>query len=194
MGVEYRDLTDLGHPGYRVGDDGSVWSERRKGEWRQCRPSLVDGRPRVSLRRAARTGYKGWSVAILVLTAFDVAKPDGAVIVGYQDGNPANCALDNLFWAKKTRLGGGRGKHRDAPPDTTLRGAVARTVTRRRADLDITVREAAERAQMTADRWYEMEFGSGALTIDTLLRACVGLGCEPADLLPPAWREMVASA
>lgn len=94
-----------GFPGYRVGDDGSVWSC-----WRG--PSMFDDWKKLKplfhrKRTAARTYYcihlwrngksKNRLLHRIVLEAFVGVRPPG-----YQcrhlDGNPANNALSNLCW------------------------------------------------------------------------------------------------
>lgn len=101
----------LGYPGYRIGDDGTVWSEwkmkgmgygrkgskqYRSGIWKRLKPDLNRGRPRVRLRVAEKT-YKAVMVHRLVLEAFVGPCPDNCEAVHF-DGDPANNRLDNLRW------------------------------------------------------------------------------------------------
>jgi hypothetical protein len=99
--VEYRDVT--GHPGYRVGDDGSVWSRWRRGRkralcetWRRLRLSTDrDGYQRCSLHRG---GLKqAFGVHRLVLEAF-VGHRSHGMQCRHLDGTAGNNRLDNLCW------------------------------------------------------------------------------------------------
>ena len=91
-----------GHPGYRVGDDGSLWSQwlagcttrigtvwvRRKGT------TTVHGYARYSLSHPVIRRYYAQR---LVLTAFVGPCPHGMEAC-HNDGNPANNNLTNLRW------------------------------------------------------------------------------------------------
>lgn len=103
-GVCYRTLDFMGHPGYRVGDDGSVWSCRKHpGQtgrllltniWHRLKPYRANpfGHLRVSLNN--RELYR---VHRLVLTAFVGPCPEG--LEGcHNDSNPTNNYLANLRW------------------------------------------------------------------------------------------------
>lgn len=112
--VEYRDIA--GFPGYRVGNDGSVWSCRiggsfRRAEmadsWHQLKPNILrqyrNGRPRpryasVSVCRANKTHTR--LVHILVLEAFVGPCPEG-MECRHGDGDAANNRLNNLQWGTK---------------------------------------------------------------------------------------------
>lgn len=103
--VQYRDIP--GFPGYRVGDDGSVWSQRivrgvpgRKGlsaqmsgTWRKLAPSI---NKRTGRYQAVIDGKKR-SVHRLVLLAFVGPCPEGMESC-HEDGNRRNNALSNLRW------------------------------------------------------------------------------------------------
>lgn len=100
--VEYRDVPDF--PGYRVGDDGSVWSCWSKSRpicvlgttWRKLKLGMAGSktrRPAVSLYPANKTFY----VHRLVLIAFVGPCPDGMEAC-HEDGNVLNNALPNLRW------------------------------------------------------------------------------------------------
>lgn len=87
-------------PGYRVGDDGSVWScveggcKPRLGEvWRALKPhSNPSGHLRVSLGKGDLR-----YVHVLVLEAFVGPCPEGMECCHW-DGDPSNNRLDNLRW------------------------------------------------------------------------------------------------
>lgn len=89
-------------PGYRVGNDGSVWSKRNRSgrggyvAWRKMRPA-----PRETghLRVYLYTGSSSYTryVHRLVLEAFVGPCPKGLQCCHY-DGDPANNRLNNLRW------------------------------------------------------------------------------------------------
>lgn len=95
--VEYREIP--GHPAYRVGSDGSVWSTKIRGrwniraEWRRLKPVKtaagylqvrLDGRPLVVHR--------------LVLQAFVGPCPDGQQARHVNSNDRTNNGLSNLCW------------------------------------------------------------------------------------------------
>jgi hypothetical protein len=106
--VEYRDLTPLGFPGYRVGSDGSVWSCRkrvgqggRKGfyfvvgdTWNQMRPGLGSS---GYLHLQLAPDLRNYWVHRLVLEAFVGPCPEGMECC-HNDGNRQNNSLSNLRW------------------------------------------------------------------------------------------------
>ena len=98
--VEFRPVLDF--PGYRVGDDGSVWSCRtqgfgvgRIGPWKQLKRVSADGYPQVALRRDGKTYYR--LVHRLVLEAFVGPCPPGMEACHWDDVR-SNGALSNLRW------------------------------------------------------------------------------------------------
>lgn len=101
MVVEYRPLP--GFTGYRVGDDGSIWSRKLIGpsgqlgkRWRKLRPAKgPDGYLKVTLSCAGRQRTK--NVHSLILLAFVGARPQGGCCChhnGLRDDN----RLTNLTW------------------------------------------------------------------------------------------------
>lgn len=124
--VAYRDLTTLGYPGYRVGDDGSVWSRWKKGgmpgrrgavrqltdEWRRLSESANAKRYKRINLHYRKTKYVGH----VVLEAFVGARPTGMVAC-HNDGNPENNALVNLRWDTQAGNEADKNKH-----GTRLRG------------------------------------------------------------------------
>ena len=90
--VEYREIK--GHPGYRVGSDGSVWSKKRKGVWRKLKPISNKGYLRVRLY----PHKKLFCVHHLVLETFVGPKPKGMCCRHFPDNNPKNCRATNLQW------------------------------------------------------------------------------------------------
>jgi hypothetical protein len=120
-GVCYRALDFLGFAGYRVGDDGSIWS---------CRPSNGIG-PLKSIWRKLnpRTSNKGYaqttfyqpqkilrSVHQLVLLAFVGPCPPGMEACHFPDRNRTNNRLANLRWDT----------HKENSVDRDRHGTVAR--------------------------------------------------------------------
>ncbi len=105
--VCYRTLTFLDYPGYRVGDDGSLWSRQpRPGtrgsfrEWRQIRPVRhSNGRAYATLRNGGVV--KQVAVYRLVLLAFCGPCPEGMESRHFPDRDVSNNRLENLSWATK---------------------------------------------------------------------------------------------
>ena len=95
--VEYRDIP--GFPGYRVGNDGSVWScLAHRGTWMQMKKLLKLGYVNHWLRN---DGKRSWQKAHrLVLLAFVGPCPEGMEAC-HNDGNPANNVLSNLRWGTR---------------------------------------------------------------------------------------------
>lgn len=104
--VSYRTLDLLGFPGYRVGDDGSVWSCRprnNKGkflnQWvRLCPGRCRDGYYKVTLCTGARGKTKNVKLHKLILLAFVGPCPPGMEACHDPDPNPANNHVENLRW------------------------------------------------------------------------------------------------
>lgn len=101
--VEYRAIA--GFPGYRVGDDGSVWSSwayngrhprRLSATWKRliAQPD-GDGYLALNLFRDGRACRR--KVHLLVLESFVGARPDGMEGC-HNDGAASNCVLSNLRW------------------------------------------------------------------------------------------------
>lgn len=94
--VEYRDIPQF--KGYRVGSDGSVWSQRRSSEWRRLKP--VDGKYlKVGLGPLGGTHRerKLYAVHILVLEVFIGPRPEGMQAC-HNNGNRTDNRLKNLRW------------------------------------------------------------------------------------------------
>lgn len=100
--TSYRDVPNF--PGYRVGDDGSVWTCRRKaGTWKRMKP-YTRGKTR-HLRVNLTIGHRKYVVKLvhrLVLIAFVGPCPEGMECCHYPDSNPGNNALSNLRWDTKS--------------------------------------------------------------------------------------------
>lgn len=109
IAVEYRDIQNF--PGYRVGNDGSVWSCRKGGAvlacvnrilgsaWRRMKPeSLKEGYLRVSLRRDKKTIR--YLVHRLVAEAFIGTCPEGHEVC-HGDGTKTNNVPSNLRYGTR---------------------------------------------------------------------------------------------
>jgi hypothetical protein len=103
MAVEYKPIG--GFPGYRVGNDGSVWTcwsvgssaPRLTDSWKRMKLRIADkGRPQVGLTRDGRQTKH--HVCCLVLTAFVGPRPPGMQACHFPDRNPENNNLNNLRW------------------------------------------------------------------------------------------------
>lgn len=110
--VEYRDIP--GFPGYKVGNDGTVWSCVIKGskksrlgdQWRQLRITKQGGGyGKVYLGRR-----KNKWVHRLVLEAFVGMRPDGMECC-HNDGDPTNNHVSNLRWGTPKENNGDKVMH-----------------------------------------------------------------------------------
>lgn len=99
----YKDIE--GFPGYRVGDDGSVWSCWRgpslSAQWKRLKPGIHQKR---SVKRPyfylhLWRGGKRYTRLIhrIVLESFIGPRPNGFEC-RHLDGNPSNNALENICW------------------------------------------------------------------------------------------------
>lgn len=96
--VEYHEIP--GFPGYKVGSDGTVWSQwrgRKMGlEWRQKKtPPDVKGRPRVGISRGRK--FFNFKVCTLILSSFVGPQPVGMECCHENDIKSDN-RLTNLRW------------------------------------------------------------------------------------------------
>jgi hypothetical protein len=97
-GVRFRNVL----PGYCVGDDGSVWSQKTFGSsnltdrWSQLQSEVLrNGYRRVTFSYTGRT--RRFLVHSLILEVFVGPRPPG-MEVRHLDGNRANNHLGNLVW------------------------------------------------------------------------------------------------
>ena len=99
--VVYRDVP--GFPGYRVGSDGTVWSQWVQSRWRQRRntwrrlktPPDNHGYPQVGLRSDA--GKRHFKVHVLLCWVFYGPRPDGLVTRHLNDDRADN-RVSNLSY------------------------------------------------------------------------------------------------
>lgn len=102
-------LTIAGFPGYRVGDDGSVWSQwclrggrstRRRelcNEWKRLKTTLKSGYPRITLIN--HLGEKiEFHVHVLVLTVFVGPRPSPYMQCLHANDISTDNRLSNLRW------------------------------------------------------------------------------------------------
>lgn len=105
--VCYRTLDFLGFLGYRVGDDGSVWSRKKTGSttklydrWTKLSAEIEGfGYYRVLLM----PGRKHFAVHLLVLNAFTGPSPKGMECRHFPDRNPGNNRVSNLRWGTRSQ-------------------------------------------------------------------------------------------
>lgn len=109
MEVEYRDIPDF--PGYRVGDDGSVWSAWAKrglgygrgthhfigNNWRLLKPQTEIKTGYLWVRLTKDNKLRVIRVHSLVLRSFRGPRPKGEMTC-HKDDNPSNNRLENLYW------------------------------------------------------------------------------------------------
>lgn len=100
--TEVRYRYNSNYPGYRVGDDGSVWSRHNNryglGQvWRRLKPIRFGktNHRMVSLRNGDKITQ--FQIHRLVLEAFVGPCPEGMECC-HNDGDPTNNRLDNLRW------------------------------------------------------------------------------------------------
>jgi hypothetical protein len=119
--MELRDV--VGHPGYFVGDDGSVWTaklkggtDRTPGRRGDLRPLAVQVGTRgyLQVNLDVRGRNKSRFVHQLVLEAFVGPKPDGQEGCHYPDHDKRNNRLRNLRWDMHAE--NVKDAYRDRPP------------------------------------------------------------------------------
>ncbi len=94
--INYKPLSFMGYKGYRVGNDGSVWSRRRGGSWSDWRQLKPIGGREVGLYDD-QSKLKRFRINRIVLTAFVGPCPNGMEGC-HNDGNETNNKLSNLRW------------------------------------------------------------------------------------------------
>ena len=113
--LEYRTLDFMGFPGYRVGNDGSVWTRltnqgmkkglRRLGrKWRRMSNRYTRG-DYCSVRLHWQGVHKIFMVHILVITAFQGPAPRKGMIVRHLNDVPKDNRNSNLKWGSRTENG-----------------------------------------------------------------------------------------
>jgi hypothetical protein len=118
--VIFRDIPDF--PGYRAGDDGSIWSCRtrwylgRNVPWHRLRPNYAHGYLKVDLYRDNKSFTR--LVHRLVLEAFVGPPPSPEHECRHRNGVPDDCRLSNLEWGTPAENAADRDRH-----GTTRRGS-----------------------------------------------------------------------
>lgn len=126
--LEYRDIE--GFPGYKVGNDGSVWSCRIQcsgklsAKWHRLKPGTCSryGHKNVGLYMDFKITTK--SVHVLVLTVFVCRCPERKEC-RHLDGDASNNNIGNLAWGTRKQNAADRQRH----------GTTARGVQSNRSDL-----------------------------------------------------------
>lgn len=100
------------YPGYRFGEDGSIWTSlRRNGSfayapsdrWRKMVPSKnAAGYLIVNLRCNDGTIHRCLGVHRLILEAFKGPCPDGCEARHFPDGDRTNNRITNLIWGTRS--------------------------------------------------------------------------------------------
>jgi hypothetical protein len=162
--VQYRDVPDF--PGYRIGDDGTVWSCRifsrwmkDRGAWHRLSPQLRRGYLRVGLQRDGKLHWR--SVHRLVLEAFVGPCPPGMQAC-HANGDRLDNRLANLRW--DTPQANCQDKRRHG---TVVRGSRQRRAKLREADVPLVrqMRQAGASYGKIAVR-----FGVARATVIALLK------------------------
>lgn len=133
--VAYKSIE--GFPGYRVGDDGSVWSCWRGPsmfeQWKKLKPGKHQKRSarRTYLYLHLWRGGKRFTRLVhrIVLDSFVGPRPEGFEC-RHLDGNPSNNALSNLCWGTHEENGNDSRAHNRYV--VTLTEAQVREIRRRR--------------------------------------------------------------
>ena len=96
MKSNFINLSFIGYPQYKVGNDGSVWSNT-SGKWKLRKPQPTrSGHLMVILYKHNKE--KGFYVHRLVLLAFVGPCPEGMESRHFPDRDPTNNNLTNLSW------------------------------------------------------------------------------------------------
>lgn len=102
--VCYSTLDHMDYTGYRVGDDGSIWSCRSpngrgplKNKWKRLQPVFVSGYKAINLYRRGKSPCSKL-IHRLVLEAFVGPCPDGLEACHFPDRDRRNSSLANLRW------------------------------------------------------------------------------------------------
>jgi hypothetical protein len=104
--VTYKEIP--GFPGYRVGDDGTVWTRQpnamgpvdETGEWRQLKGGITTGGYRqIGLWRDGKKYFT--SAHALVLSAFVGPRPEGMEVC-HNNGVKLDNRLCNLRWGTRS--------------------------------------------------------------------------------------------
>lgn len=173
----WRQIPDC--PNYVVSDHGVV-AKRRDRPGKPHRPlkqrrNGKAGKPMASVYDAGGA-VKAFQVDRLVLTTFRGPAPSDSHYCRHRDGDPANCRLDNLVWARRSQWA--------RSPRTRLNARVGRRVKAQRERLGLTRAEAADQHGVSVSAWTNWETGKTGMRVQTLLAIAETLQCSPRELLP----------
>lgn len=145
--VEYRSIE--GYPGYCVGSDGTVWTNRIKtqvpkngsvitfGEWRECRyyPARNKSYLEVRLSRSGKKSAYCIAVHTLVMLTFNGPRPAGKLCRHLNDIKTDN-QLSNLAWGThknnaEDRIRNGRQQRGSAAGNAKLNENIVADIRRR---------------------------------------------------------------
>lgn len=147
--------------GYRIGNDGSVWSCRKRScvvtlgnEWHQLKPIKKDtGHMMITVMVSGK--QKCLYIHRLVLEAFVGPCPEGMECC-HEDDNPSNNNLSNLRWG--TRLDNSKDKKRNG---RTNRGEKSPTAKLTAEDvIAIRLRRNGGEKAVDLSREYKMSYGA----------------------------------
>jgi hypothetical protein len=124
--VEYREI--LGFPGYRIGDDGSVWSCHRRvgrgkgngsytaldGAWKPLKDHATDRGYQCVVLYPDHGRKRTKRIHQLVARAFIGPCPEGQEVCHF-DGNRANNNVSNLRYATRKENHADRERHGNTP-------------------------------------------------------------------------------
>lgn len=106
MSEEFRDIA--GHPGYKIGSNGTVltfWPKGPNPSNRQLENGRIrkpyqcrGGHLQVTLRNPEGKTYSQKLVHVLVLEAFVGPRPEGMIARHFPDPDPTNNSVTNLRW------------------------------------------------------------------------------------------------
>lgn len=144
--VQYRPT--VGYSGYRVGNDGSVWSKRSRwrllSEWRELKPARhLAGYRMLTLQLGNSVEVKRL-VHHLVLEAFVGLCPEG-MECRHLDGNRWNCNLSNLCWGTPLENMEDKRRHGTVPMGDNHQSAVITS------DLVVKMRQMARNGKNAAE-------------------------------------------
>jgi hypothetical protein len=139
--VEYRSLSVLGFPKYRVGNNGEVqrWVKSR-GIWKIIKPSI--SKYGVCVTLCHKGNRKVFGVGPLVLIAFVGPKPKGQECCHFPDADPQNNHVDNLRWGTHTENMKDRFLHGNTCSKVTPK--IVRKIRRLYSTGDFTMQELAD--------------------------------------------------
>jgi len=115
MSIKYRYIDE--YPGYRIGDNGSVWSRHNNrwglhNVWRELKPGILKSKDAKNYaRKAVYLGRNRFRyVHHLVLEAFVGKRPKGYEAC-HKNGDPLDNNVDNLYWGSPSENDADQRRH-----------------------------------------------------------------------------------